>query len=364
MRCQAIAFAVVMMTTAGCGGQDTGKEQVGALMFKDKNLSSPPGNSCADCHSPVVAFRDPESDHSTSGGALAGIYGSRNAPTAMYAGYVPALHHDQARGWIGGLTWDGRSNSLEEQAEIPLLNPIEMNNPNKAAVVAAVRHSNYAAQFRDAFGANSLDDVEVGFAHIAEAFAAYERSTTFEPFSSKYDRYLAGQTALTDSEQRGLALFEDPSRGNCASCHPSRPSADGTPPLFTDFSYGNLGIPRYQNSLFFKQVKNRDYVDHGLMATVGDAAQDGKFRVPTLRNIARSGPFGHNGYFENLPYMIDFLNTRDRGSADPAVGAWAPPEVPATVDHEHVGNLGLSGQDVDDVVAFLGTLTDAQATAR
>ena len=355
-----VGFAVAT-TLVGCSSSETDKEKVGALMFQDKNLSSPAGNSCADCHAANVAFRDPESDHSTSGGAIRGTFGSRNAPTAMYAGYIPALRYDAARGWIGGLFWDGRATSLEDQASGPLLDPLEMNNPNRARVVAAVRTSKYAADFRNAFGANSLDDVEVGFAHIAEAFAAYERTPTFEPFSSKYDHYLAGQVTLTESERRGLTIFEDPARGNCASCHPSRPSADGTPPLFTNFSYANLGIPRYQNSLFFKPPSHRDFVDHGLMNTVGDSAQDGKFRVPTLRNIARSGPYGHNGYFENLPYMIDFLNTRDVGSADPAVGTWAPPEVPANVDRDHVGHLGLSHQDMDDVVAFLRTLTDAPA---
>src|SRR5262249_1237515 len=163
----------------------------------------------------------------------------------------------------------------------------------------------------------------------------------------------------------------DPARGNCASCHPSRPGRDGSPPLFTDFSYANLGIPRYGNNHFYQQPPpmNPDgerYIDHGLMETVHDPAQDGKFRVPTLRNIARTPPYGHNGYFENLPFLIDFLNTRDIGSR--AVGtcsrvsptarcAWPGPEVPTTVDRR-IGHLGLSDQDIADLVAFLSTLND------
>ena len=97
------------------------------------------------------------------------------------------------------------------------------------------------------------------------------------------------------------------------------------------------------------------FIDHGLMTTVGDPAQDGKFRVPTLRNVARTAPYGHNGYFENLPYLLDFLNTRDGWS--PHNGAWAAPEVPATIA-PRVGHLGLSQAELDDLAAFLGTLTD------
>ncbi|HEY0478444.1 MAG TPA: cytochrome c peroxidase [Kofleriaceae bacterium] len=345
-------------------------EQLGARLFFYQGLSHPTGQSCADCHAPGVAFRDPESDHSTSTGAIAGRFGARNAPTAMYAQFTPPLRHDAAaHAWVGGLFWDGRAGSLETQAGMPLLHPLEMNNPDKASVVEAVRRSSHAALFRDVFGPTALDDVDAAFARIAQALAAYERSAVFAPFSSRYDRYLAGSVTLTAPEQRGLAIFEDPRRGNCAGCHPSRPGPDGTPPLFTNFGYANLGIPRYQNSGFFAQPPafNPDgerFVDHGLMVTVGDPAQDGKFRVPTLRNVARTPPYGHNGYFQNLQYMIDFLVTRDTGSADPAVGAWPAPEVPATVDRVHVGHLGLSPADIDDVVAFLGTLSDKPAPDR
>jgi cytochrome c peroxidase len=297
-------------------------------------------------------------------GAVAGRFGARNAPTAMYARFVPPLQFDAATGgWVGGLFWDGHASSLEEQAGFPLLHPLEMNHPDRASVVAAIRRGGYARTFRAVFGASGLDDDDAAFAHATEALAAFERTERFAPFSSKYDRYLAGQAELTESERRGLAIFEDPRRGNCASCHPSRPGADGAPPLFTNFGYANLGIPTYRNSGFFVQPAafNPDgerYVDHGLMTTVGDPAQDGKFRTPTLRNVARTAPYGHNGYFENLQYMIDFLSSRDGISSDPAVGAWAAPEIPATVDRVHVGHLGLGPAEIDDLVAFLATLSD------
>jgi cytochrome c peroxidase len=372
MRCAALGLASLAGgLVAGCAaaGPDaalSAKEQLGALVFSDPGLSQPSGQACADCHASSVAFRDPESDHSTSMGIIPGRFGSRNAPSAMYARFAPPLHRDAGRGWVGGLFWDGHAGTLEDQAGFPLLNPLEMNNPDKAAVVESVRDASYAQRFRDAFGPTALDDVEAGFAHITEALAAFERSRALAPFSSKYDRYLAGRAELLPAERRGLAIFEDPARGNCASCHPSRPAADGTPPLFTDFSYANLGVPRYLNNGFLAQPRglNPDgdgFIDHGLMTTVGDPEQDGKFRVPTLRNVARTAPYGHNGYFQNLQYMIDFLATRDGFSADPAVGAWPGPEVAATVDRVHVGHLALSQRDIDDVVAFLTTLNDEPA---
>jgi cytochrome c peroxidase len=330
------------------------RAELGKLMFFDPALSHPAGQACADCHAPNVAYRDPESDHSSSAGVLAGHFGSRNAPSIMYARYVPPLHRDVTGRWIGGLFWDGRGGSLEQQAGVPLLNPVEMNNPDRATVVADVRKAPYADRVRALYGADALDDTAHGFAHVADAIAAFERTPELAPFSSKYDRYLAHQATLTPAEQRGLAIFLDPRKGNCASCHP--------PPLFTDFSYANLGIPRYGNSLFYGQSHDinpagAEYVDHGLMSTVQDPAQDGKFRVPTLRNIARTGPYGHNGYFENLPYMLDFLDTRDRTPLDPSTKPWAKPEVGAHVE-QRVGHLGLTAAELDDLDAFLETLTD------
>ena len=327
-----------------------GAAELGKQVFFDPALSHPAGQACADCHAPQTAFRDPESDHSTSLGVLRGRFGVRNAPTLMYARFVPPLHLDPYVGWAGGLFWDGRGGSLEHQAAIPMLNPVEMNNPDRATVVAGQRAAAYAGEYKKIYGNDALDDVDVGFAHVGDALAAFERTPQFSPFSSKYDHYIAGKAKLTESEKRGLAVFEQ----HCTSCHP--------PPLFTNFSYANLGIPRYQNNGFYKNEHELNpagaaYVDHGLMAIVGDSAQDGKFRVPTLRNIARTAPYGHNGYFANLPYFLDFLNTRDSRSPDPMVKPWAPPEVRVNVD-QRVGHLGLDARALDDLDNFLETLTD------
>jgi cytochrome c peroxidase len=337
------------------------KAQLGSAAFADPSLSRPAGQACTDCHALNRAFTDPESDRSTSGGAVVGRFGPRNSPTVMYARYVPPLHFDRdTNQFVGGLFWDGRAATLEEQASGPLVNPLEMNNADKAAVVAALRTASYADAFRAIYGATSLDDVEHASANLVDAIATYERSPELSPFSSKYDRYLAGSATLTPQELRGLAIFEDPVRGNCASCHPSRPAPDGTPPLFTNFTYANVGIPKYTNSKFLAQPPelNPDgqaFVDHGLMKTVDDPREDGKFRVPTLRNVARTGPYGHNGYFANLEWMLDFLNTRDVGSPD--TGPWAWPEVAANLE-SRVGHLGLTQNDVFDLLAFLETLTD------
>jgi cytochrome c peroxidase len=328
-----VAIVVVLVGCTSSPGSMT-KEQLGKLAFEDPGLSTPAGQACADCHAAKAAFRDPESDFSTSRGVIPTRFGSRNAPTALYARYIPPRTSDAA-GSHGGLFWDGRANSLEEQALGPLLNPLEMNNPDRAAILANLRAASYAPAFRAVFGGAALDDPDTAVAHLTEAIAAYERSDELAPFTSKYDAYMAGTEALTDSEQRGLGLFE----AHCASCHP--------PPLFTDFSYANLGIPKYANNRFLQQPPDLNpagtaFVDHGLA--------DGKFRTPTLRNVVRTGPFGHNGYFENVPYMLEFLNTRD-------VGTWAPPEVATGIDRS-VGNLGLTSADVDDLYAFLTTLSD------
>jgi cytochrome c peroxidase len=364
---------IAALAAAGCSAESPSKAQLGSQLFSDPDLSYPAGQACADCHLARVAFRDPESSRATSMGVVPGRFGVRNAPSAMYASYVPPLQRIDDQHWTGGLFWDGRAGTLEDQAGGPLLNPLEMANPDKATVVAAVRRASYAPAFRALFGAHALDDVDTAFAHVTEALAAFEQTTAFAPFSSKYDHYLAGEATLSDSEQRGLAIFEDPARGNCAGCHPNRPGPNGAAPMFTDHSYANLGLPRYPNNKFYLQPApmNPDgerYVDHGLMQTVGDPAQDGKFRVPTLRNIARTPPYGHNGYFENLPYLIDFLNTRDVGSqtvgtctrvSPSARCAWPGPEIPATVDHG-IGHLGLTDQDVTDLVAFLMILSDEE----
>jgi len=369
MRSAVAIAALVGACGVDRGGAPIAKEELGRLVFHDSGLSTPPGQACADCHADATAFADPEDDR-TSAGVIRDRVGFRNTPSLMYAAYVPPLDHQ-----VGGLFWDGRADSLEAQVAGPLLNPLEMNNPDKAAVVASIRRAAYAPSFRQVYGPDALDDVDAAFADVADALAAFERTPALAPFASKYDRYLAGDAELDDAEARGLAIFEDPARGGCASCHPSRPGPDGAPPLFTTYAYANLGLPRFGNSPYYAlpvalNPEGDAFVDHGLMRTTGRAADDGLFRIPTLRNITRTSPFGHNGYFRQLGDMLDFVanrdlgSTRSTGSCSGAPGvppdrcAWPAPEVAATVDHSRTGGRGLTDDELADLAAFLATLAD------
>jgi cytochrome c peroxidase len=344
---------VLMLSLIACKRSPALTEvELGERIFHDPNLSEPPGQACADCHDRARAFSDPEDDR-TSMGAVEGRMGVRNAQTAMYASFAPPLHRDPQTGhMIGGLFWDGRVDTLEQQAMPPFLNPLEMNLPSRATLVERIRRADYADAFLRVYGPDALDDVDRAFAHVVEAVATFERSPALAPFTSKYDQYLAGQALLDEREERGLAIFEDPARGNCASCHPSR-SPDRRP-LFTDFSYANIGVPRFADNPFYRlplelNPAGGEHVDRGLAVVTGDPAHEGLFRVPTLRNVTRTGPYTHNGYFRRLDDLIAHKS---------ALATRAPPEVPGTVDREHFGRLALSRQDIADLIAFLKTLED------
>jgi cytochrome c peroxidase len=356
---QSWLFAVILL---GCSSPDRAapltKEQLGARLFSDPRLSEPPGQACADCHDPSLAFIDPEGDR-VSAGAIRERFGTRNAPTVLYARFIPPLHLDaDSQRMVGGLFWDGRENSLEDQALAPFTNPLEMNNPSRASVVAKLR-AYYEGPFRELFGKDALTDVDRAYTHLGATIAAFERAPAFAPFSSKYDRYLGGAAELTASEARGLAIFEDPARGNCASCHPNRATADGTPPLFTTFAYENIGLPRFADNPFYMLAPelNPDgpsFIDHGLANTTGDPRHDGMFRVPTLRNVAKTSPYGHNGYVRRLDEMVEMLS----GSClRPDACELPPPEVIANAQRVRT-RRPLSHEEILDLTAFLRTLTD------
>ena len=350
------------------------KAQLGQKLFFDSRLSTPPGQSCASCHDPNVGFSDPDPRMPTSKGVIPGRFGSRNAPTAAYAAFAPAFHYDPAEGlFIGGQFLDGRAATLEEQAGMPFLNPLEMANPDKATVVRKVRQAGYADLFRAVYGPKALAEVDRAYDRIADAIAAFENTRLMNRFSSKYDAYLAGKVALTPTEANGLRLFEDPAKGNCAACHPSNPGPNRTPPLFTDFTYDNLGVPRNPENPFYAlpvefNSEQRDFIDRGLGGVLDRSSEYGKFKVPTLRNIAVSAPYMHNGYFASLRAVVAFYNDRDVrracrarfvGEAEALQSAcWPRAEVAANVNRDELGNLRLTDQEVDDIVVFLQTLTD------
>ena len=352
----------------------TPKQQLGQLLFEDTSLSNPPGQACASCHASGAGFTDPDRNAPTSKGVRAGLFGDRNTPAAAYMAFSPRFHFNEAeQHFVGGQFWDGRAATLEDQARGPFLNPVEMANSSPAQVIDKVRAAASAPLFRQVFGADALADADKAFALVAEAIAAFERTPAFSPFSSKYDAYLAGRTRLTPQEQRGLKLFEREDKGNCAACHPVARRPDGRGGLGTDFTYDNLGVPKNPANPFYRLPEaynpaGRGYVDRGLGGVVGRAADYGKFKVPTVRNVELSAPYMHNGYFASLRAVVDFYNTRDvkPRCADELVaeaealarGCWPRPEMVANVNNDELGNLRLTPREVDDIVAFMLTLTD------
>src|SRR5512139_613813 len=370
----AALFILSAQADTPADSQQSEKARLGQAMFFDPSLSSPPGQSCATCHDASAALTDPDRRLPVSKGVLPGHAGNRNTPTARYAAFSPDFHFDKKEGlYVGGQFLDGRAATLEQQARGPFLNPLEMANPDKQSVVEKVRRAAYRETFDSVFGKGALDDPERAYEYIAEALAAFERTAQFSPFSSKYDAYLAGKAQLSQQEMRGLRLFEAKDKGNCAACHTSRPGPKGEPPLFTDFTYDNLGVPRNPDNPFYKLPARLNpagalWVDRGLGATVNKRSEDGKFKVPTLRNIELTGPYMHNGYFRTLGGAVAFYNDRDRKplcarnlvTEETALKqkCWPAPEVITNVNHDELGDLGLTEREIDDIVAFMRTLTD------
>ncbi len=339
--------------------------QLGKIMYQDLDFSYNSTQSCLTCHHHSSGFADPDNRRDpytsvVSVGADGVSKGGRNAPSAAYAGYSPVLHKNMATGeYVGGMFWDGRATGLvlgdplAEQALGPPLNPVEMNMPDAEAVVQVVRDSSYASLFLQVFGTGALTDTASAYNNIGRAIAAFERSNQVQKFTSRFDR-----NQLSVAEQRGAALVAQ----HCAQCHSTAPAPDGSKPLFTNYGYVNIGIPA--NLLLAGNP-----VDPGLggflekdynspAPLIGDAdyaAHYGKFKVPTLRNVARTPPYGHNGVFPTLKEVVDFHNTRD-------VAPWPASEVEENKNIQDVGDMGLTASEVDDVVAFLMSLTDELQT--
>lgn len=324
---------------------------LGEALFNDSQLSSNQNQSCATCHDKNVAFSDPDKTIPVSKGSVLGKFGTRNTPSIAYNALTPTLAFNAAEGlWMGGLFLDGRVNTLEEQAQKPFLNAVEMNNADVNEVITRLRSSPTSNLFRDVFGSNALDvgQETQAFDNMAKAIAAFERTPQFSPFSSKFDFYLQGKAKFTTQEMEGMSLFIRADKGNCAACHVMA-SSSSQPSLFTDFSYDNIGVPRHPDRQFFAA----DFVDEALMTTVNDPALRGKFKVASLRNVAKTAPYMHNGIFPSLRQVVEFYNTRD---TDPQ--RWGEAEVPETVNHDELGNLKLSDREIEAIVSFLNTLSD------
>jgi cytochrome c peroxidase len=387
-----LAGAWLALLLGGCGGGGTGTEPqsqpvllaslsqgaaLGEKIFNDASLSASGKQSCASCHDPAHAH-GPANDLSVQlGGAKGDVPGFRAAPSLRYMGSTPAFHFEADGTPVGGFDRDGRAQTLQEQAERPFLAPHEMANTTKGDVVESLKKAAYASEFRAAFGAAILDNPEQAFSRIVFALQQFEREDPrFQPFDSKYDQFLAGKAMLSDAELRGLALFNNPAKGNCLACHPSARGANGSAPLFTDFSYDNLGVPR---NMRIAATADPAYFDLGLCGPDRSdltARRDlcGAFKVPTLRNVATRKAFFHNGAFTNLTDVVRFYVRRDTNPEE-----WYPVgpdgvvqkfnDLPSELRKNVNASEGpynrqpgmapaLTEAEIADLVQFLGTLTD------
>ncbi len=384
-------------------------QRLGQLLYNDTNLSLEHNQSSESCHSlsrvevltevrpgefkfrpqPSVSFADPDNIRNgtfVADGSVAGESGTLNTPSAGYAAFSPFFHWDGNEGlYVGGQFWNGRANSLSDQASRPPLNPVEMAMPSKWAVVTRLMENPvYVRRFKDIYdidrdlisgyelapdGLTTPQGVLAAYDAMADAIGQFEKSRKFNRFDSKFDFVLAGMTQFTDQEARGFALFVG-DRARCSACHVTdmtvAPDGSPFPLLLTDFTYDNLGVPRNRN------ITGDPEPNPGLGGRPDIAARDpdgneiGKQKVMSLRNIALTPPYMHNGAFRTLEQVVHFYNTRDvmpricTDINDPGYGedCWPEPEFPAAMNVSELGNLGLTADEEADLVAFMKTLTD------
>lgn len=390
-----IALCMAAMVS-GCGGSSGGagtsaantSEPAGAVslspvaklgekIFRDTSLSASGKLACASCHNPDNAHA-PTNDLAVQfGGPDMLTPGFRAAPSLRYLHLTPAFSVAKDGTATGGFDRDGRAQSLAVQAARPLLAPHEMANTNADDVLARLKRASYAAEFKQVFGTSVLDNADTALDRMTFALQQYQKEDPdFHPYDSKYDQFLAGKVKLSSAELRGLALFNNPNQGNCAACHTSKKGADGSAPLFTDFTFDNIGVPRNPD---IPATANATYFDLGLCGPdrtdlAERASLCGAFKVPTLRNVATRKAFFHNGRFKNLRDVLGFYVRRDTNPEE-----WYPVAVDGTVmkfndlPDAYKANVNvtevpynrtrgmapaLSAQEIDDVIQFLGTLTD------
>jgi cytochrome c peroxidase len=403
-------FLLLLLTSTAAADGLTPMEVLGKSLFFDK-ISSPDWMSCATCHAPETGWTGPVAGINDHGavyrGAVPTRFGNRKPPSAAYATLSPVFHYDaDEKLFVGGNFWDGRAtgevlgNPAADQALGPFLNPVEQNNPSKRAVLEQIASSQYAGLWEIVWGepiSLAPDDIEGNYDRVGLAIAAYEGSNEVNQYSSKYDAYLAGKANLNKMEEMGMNLFNG--KAICSACHPSELGTGGESPLFTDFSFDNLGVPRNPENPFYEM--DQEFLDDGsLINPAGIAWVDpglggfltsraeyaamaadnmGKHKVPTLRNVAKgfndkNSPkaYSHNGYFKSLKSIVHFYNTSNVDLSDKDrcpdaftlekdalnMNCWPEPEVTANVNTDELGNLGLTGEEEDAIVAFLITLSD------
>jgi cytochrome c peroxidase len=358
---------------------------VGRKLFFDTSLSASGKLACGTCHDPRYAYGPPPGKAIAFGGPGMNRSGTRAVPSLRYLRGVPgfALGHrfaDGDLGPIGGYTWDGRAGSIQAQARLPLLAANEMANASPAAFVQRLRKARYAGEFRSLFGAAVFGDPERALDAAVRALEAFQATPAeFYPYSSRYDAFLRGELDLSEREERGVAIFKDPNKGNCASCH-LVVSRAGVPPAFTDYDFANVGVPRNRN---LPANADPTFYDLGLCGPERADLRDrqeycGFFRAPTLRNVAIRDAFFHNGVFHDLRQVLEFYVERDLAPekyyprrADGSVRKYddLPPGMPDNIDRDAPLNrapgttAALTADEIDELIAFLETLTDRDALA-
>ncbi|WP_438397011.1 cytochrome-c peroxidase [Caballeronia sp. DA-9] len=388
---------------------------LGQKLFFDKTLSASGKQSCASCHSPENAYGPPNGQSVQMGGAHLTLEGYRPPPSLMYLYRQPnfsigpdagdadappdlAQLASQAAGTQraqknagttptavamvpqGGLFLDGRVDTLQAQASGPMLNPVEMANASMDEISTKLEKTKYSDDFVKLFGPNIFKSKQLAVSEAMFAIARYQvEDQSFHPYSSKYDYWLEGKVRLTHAELHGLQLFNDPDKANCAGCHLSKAGADGLPPMFTDYQYEALGVPRNT-----KLVVNHNpaFFDMGVCGPFRDDLKDqtqycGMFLTPTLRNSATRHAFFHNGVYNSLDDVMAFYNERNiqpekfyPKGADGKVRKYddLPPQFHANIDDKDAPfdrKLGdkpaMTKSDIQDIIAFLKTLNDGYA---
>ena len=366
-----LLFAPLMQSNYALADQVAKKEldykALGEVLFFDKSLSFNKTQSCSTCHSPDTAFVDQRKNSANqmvSEGDNPHLHGNRNANTALYAMFSPDFHFDEKiQDYVGGQFWDGRAKDLAEQAGGPPVNPVEMGMPDKKSIVERLKaNSIYYKAITDIYGESIWADTDRIYAIMEKAIAAFEKHDLFAQFSSKYDRALKNEAELTALEAEGKALFFDKTRTNCSNCHQSS-DANSAKETFTNYRYYNIGVPSNQALIKLNKLA-ADYVDNGLLdnpMVKGDEKQKGKFKVPTLRNIAVTAPYMHNGVFRDLKTVLlfkDSFNNPNR-KINPETGkAWDKAEYAQTINPDVLKAKPLTDEEINALEAFLKTLTD------
>lgn len=338
--------------------------ELGRRLFFDPALSASGLLSCASCHDPANAY----SASPTRELAMRAIPSLRylsDTPRFSRHTYVDRGSEREDLGPAGGFMWDGRADSLHAQVLLPLLDPVEMANANIAAIATRLHARSYDRELAPA-GGTAQDLVDAAAAAL-ERFELEDPG--FHPYSSRFDQYLRGESTLSADELEGMRLFISPVKGNCAACHTVTTGPRGSPPAFTDFSYHALGVPRNPAN------SRPGFFDLGLC---GPRRTDmraehqycGYFKTPTLRNVAKRRLFFHNGRFTSLKDVLHFYVERDTNPE-----RWYPQsqrfnDLPARyrgnvnisdapLNRERGAVPALNDAEIDQVIAFLQTLTDA-----